>query len=95
MADSNDRDTVERFNDRAADYIQYRPTYPAVAVDAILNGLGQPERLVAADVGPETGISARVLGDRGVRVIGVEPGEAMRRAAAPHRTSCGWRDEPK
>ena len=44
----------------------------------------QPERVVAADVGAGTGISARVLGDRGVRVIAVEPGEAMRRAAAPH-----------
>jgi hypothetical protein len=77
MADSNYRDTVERFNDRAADYIRYRPTYPAEAVDAILDGLGQPERVVAADVGAGTGISARVLGDRGVRVIAVEPGEAL------------------
>ena len=56
MADSSDRDTVERFNDRAADYIRYRPTYPAEAVGAILDGLGQPERLVAADVGAGTGI---------------------------------------
>jgi SAM-dependent methyltransferase len=84
MADTNERDTVERFSDRAADYIRYRPTYPAEAVDAILDGLGPPERLVAADVGAGTGISARLLGERGVRVIAVEPGEGMRRAAAPH-----------
>jgi SAM-dependent methyltransferase len=84
MADSRDRDTVERFSDRAVDYIRYRPTYPAEAVQAILDGLGPPERLVAADVGAGTGISARLLGNRGVRVIAVEPGEAMRRAAAPH-----------
>jgi len=84
MAHGNDHDTVRRFNDRAADYIRYRPTYPAEAVQAILDGLGPPERLVAADVGAGTGISARSLGERGVRVIAVEPGEAMRRAAAPH-----------
>jgi len=84
MADSNDRDTVARFSDRAADYVRYRPAYPAEAVDAILDGLGPPERLVAADVGAGTGISARLLGARGVRVIAVEPGEGMRRAADPH-----------
>ena len=77
-------DTVERFTDRAADYVRYRPTYPAEAVDTILDGLGPPEHLVAADIGAGTGISARLLGDRGVRVIAVEPGEGMRRAAASH-----------
>jgi SAM-dependent methyltransferase len=77
-------DTVARFNDRADDYVKYRPSYPAAAIDAILDGLGAPERLVAADVGAGTGISARLLGDRGARVIAVEPGEVMRGAAAPH-----------
>jgi SAM-dependent methyltransferase len=84
MADSNERDTVGRFSDRAADYVRYRPAYPAAAVDAMLDGLGPPERLVAADVGAGTGISARLLGDRGVRVIAVEPGAGMRSAAEPH-----------
>jgi SAM-dependent methyltransferase len=84
MAQHNDRDTVERFSDRAADYVRYRPTYPPEAIDAILDGLGPPGRLVAADVGAGTGISARLLGERGVRVIALEPGEGMRHAAAPH-----------
>jgi SAM-dependent methyltransferase len=77
-------DTVARFNDRAGDYVKYRPGYPDAAIDAILGGLGAPHRLVAADVGAGTGISARLLGDRGVRVIAVEPGSVMREAAAPH-----------
>jgi SAM-dependent methyltransferase len=77
-------ETVARFNDRADDYVKYRPSYPAAAIDAILDGLGAPERLVAADVGAGTGISARLLGDRGVRVIAVEPGDVMRGAAARH-----------
>ena len=46
-------DTVERFTDRAADYVRYRPTYPAEAVDTILDGLGPPEHLVAAVLAQE------------------------------------------
>jgi SAM-dependent methyltransferase len=84
MAHSDERDSVERFNDRTADYVKYRPAYPADAIDAILEGLGPPEKLRAADVGAGTGISARLLGDRGVQVVAVEPGEAMRGAAARH-----------
>jgi SAM-dependent methyltransferase len=78
------QNTVARFDNRADDYVKYRPTYPAAAIDAVLDGLGDPARLTAADVGAGTGISARLLGDRGVHVIAVEPGEVMRRAAAPH-----------
>ena len=77
-------DTVSRFSDRADDYVKYRPTYPSEAILSMLDGLRPPERIVAADVGAGTGISARLLGDRGVRVIAVEPGDAMRGAAAPH-----------
>lgn len=78
------QDTVARFNDRAEDYVRYRPGYPAAAIEVIVGGLGEPARLIAADIGAGTGISARLLGDRGLRVIAVEPGEVMRGAAAPH-----------
>ncbi len=76
--------TVARFDNRAEDYVKYRPTYPPAAIDAILDGLGRPSELVAADVGAGTGISARLLGDRSVRVVAVEPGHAMRGAALAH-----------
>jgi SAM-dependent methyltransferase len=84
MTDPGPLDTVARFSDRAADYVRYRPTYPADAIHAIIGGLGPPGDLVAADVGAGTGISARLLGDRGLRVVAVEPGAGMREAAAPH-----------
>ena len=84
MSGHEPRETVARFNDRAADYVKYRPGYPAAAIDAIVGGLGDPAKLVAADVGAGTGISARLLGDRGVRVIAIEPGDVMRGVAAPH-----------
>jgi SAM-dependent methyltransferase len=77
-------DPTERFGDRAQDYVKYRPSYPAAAIDAVLAGLGTPASLRAADIGAGTGISARLLGDRGVRVTALEPNRAMREAAAPH-----------
>ena len=77
-------DTIHRFDNRAGDYVKYRPGYPAAAIDVIVGGLGDPRRLRAADIGAGTGISARLLGDRGVHVIAVEPGRGMRGAAEPH-----------
>jgi SAM-dependent methyltransferase len=77
-------DPTGRFTDRAADYVRYRPGYPAAAIDAILDGLGPVAAVRAADIGAGTGISARLLGGRGVRVFAVEPNEQMRAAAAPH-----------
>ncbi len=76
-----DVNSIARFADRAADYVRYRPTYPSQAIDAILDGL-EPRSLRAADVGAGTGISARLLAERGVRVVAIEPGVEMRQAAA-------------
>lgn len=73
-----------RFTDRAADYARFRPSYPADAIDSILDGMGEPSSIRAADIGAGTGISARLLADRGARVTAVEPNEAMRSAATPH-----------
>jgi SAM-dependent methyltransferase len=73
-----------RFSDRARDYAKYRPSYPSKAIDCILEGLNAPNLLIAADVGAGTGISSRLLADRGVRVIAIEPNEAMRQIAEPH-----------
>ena len=72
-----------RFSDRANDYAKYRPSYPSKAINCILEGIGIQE-LVAADIGAGTGISSRLLADRGVRVIAIEPNAAMRQAATPH-----------
>lgn len=74
----------QRFSDRAADYAKYRPSYPAAAIDSILEGMDNPSQLVAADVGAGTGISSRLLAERGVRIIAIEPNSEMRKAALPH-----------
>jgi len=73
-----------RFSDRATDYANYRPSYPAAAISTILEGLGDPSQLVAADIGAGTGISSRLLALRGLRVLAIEPNAEMRQAALPH-----------
>lgn len=70
-----------RFSDRAEAYRRYRPSYPAAAIDAVLEGLGDIGGLVIADVGAGTGISADLLAQRGAHVIAVEPNKSMREAA--------------
>ena len=73
-----------RFSDRATDYVKYRPSYPVAAIDTVLAGLGEPSQLTAADIGAGTGISSRLLAERAVRVLAIEPNAEMRQAAAPH-----------
>lgn len=88
----HEKNPTGRFSDRAADYVKYRPSYPTEAIDAVLEGLNpggtssqpvrEPAPLVAADVGAGTGISAKLLAERGVRVIAIEPNAGMREAGA-------------
>ena len=65
-------------------YAAFRPSYPAQAIDAALEGLGDPRGLTIADVGAGTGISARLFAERGARVIAIEPNAQMRAAAEVH-----------
>ncbi len=86
-----DPNPTTRFTDRARDYARFRPSYPAAAIDAMLDGLPSPSQLNAADVGAGTGISARLLAERGAHVVAVEPNAAMRAAAEPHARVV-WRE---
>jgi SAM-dependent methyltransferase len=84
-------DSTQRFGDRADAYAAHRPGYPPEAIDAVLIGLGDPRNLTVADIGAGTGISSRLLADRGARVIAVEPNAKMR-AAAGLDAGIEWRD---
>lgn len=75
---------LSRFSERAADYANYRPGYPTAAIDSILEGLDKPSQLVAADIGAGTGISSRLLAERGMRVLAIEPNAEMIQAALLH-----------
>jgi SAM-dependent methyltransferase len=77
-------DPLSYFSNRGEDYEKYRPIYPASAIDTILSGVESLAQITAVDVGAGTGIGARLLADRGVRVMAIEPNEDMRTAATPH-----------
>jgi len=83
MAPLHDLNPTGRFTDRTDDYVKYRPSYPREAIDAVIEGLAE-KAATAADVGAGTGISARLLADRGLSVVAIEPNQAMRDAAETH-----------
>ncbi len=84
MAETPDRlAPTARFSDRVADYVQYRPDYPAALLDWLQRECGVNKNWRVADVGAGTGISSKMFLDAGYRVTAVEPNGPMR-AAAEH-----------
>ena len=73
--------TVERFSNRVANYVKYRPGYPAEVIQFFKDRLGITDDSVIADIGSGTGLSAKVFLENGNTVYGVEPNAAMRDAA--------------
>lgn len=73
--------SVERFSDRVANYVKYRPSYPAEMLQFFRDELGLTTISVLADIGSGTGLSSRPFLDNGNVVYGVEPNTAMREAA--------------
>lgn len=72
-------ETATRFTGLAELYDRYRPSYPAAAIAAILDGL--PISPTVIDVGAGTGISTRLLAAAGAHAIAIEPNDEMRGAA--------------
>lgn len=77
----SDLRSTERFSDRVADYVRYRPDYPVALVDWLRREHGVDASWDVADVGAGTGISAKLFLDAGHRVTAVEPNAPMRAAA--------------
>jgi SAM-dependent methyltransferase len=76
----NAANATERFSDRVADYVRYRPDYPHTLLSWLQDELGVANDWHVADVGAGTGISSRMFLDAGYRVTAVEPNAAMRAA---------------
>ncbi len=74
-------DSTQRFTDRVADYVKYRPTYPREVVMFLHATCGLAKGAQVADIGAGTGISARLFLDAGHPVVAVEPNQAMREAS--------------
>ncbi|MBA2378677.1 MAG: class I SAM-dependent methyltransferase [Blastocatellia bacterium] len=75
------KDTVERFSDRVANYVKWRPGYPPEVLDVFREKMGLDGESVIADLGSGTGLSAKLFLEHGNVVFGVEPNAAMREAA--------------
>jgi SAM-dependent methyltransferase len=73
-------DAKQRFSSRVADYVRYRPGYPAAVIELLREKCGLRSEHVIADVGSGTGLLSRVFLENGNRVIGVEPNDEMRAA---------------
>ncbi len=74
-------DATERFSNRVADYVRYRPDYPPALLDWLHHQMGVSPETLVADIGAGTGISTRLFLAAGHPVIAVEPNAAMRTAA--------------
>jgi len=71
----------QRFSNRVADYVRYRPSYPSALLEWLYDVSGFDASWDVADIGSGTGIFAALLLAHGNRVYGVEPNDAMRAEA--------------
>lgn len=74
-------DPTQRFTDRVADYVRYRPGYPEALLRRLQESAGLTASSSVADLGSGTGISTELLLRAGCTVHAVEPNDAMRAAA--------------
>jgi SAM-dependent methyltransferase len=73
-------DAKQRFSNRVADYIRYRPGYPTAVRDLLRAECLLSSGQIIADIGSGTGFLSELFLKNGNRVFGVEPNEAMRQA---------------
>ncbi|HEY0100029.1 MAG TPA: class I SAM-dependent methyltransferase [Pyrinomonadaceae bacterium] len=72
---------TKRFTERVADYVAYRPKYPAAVLEFMRAELNLRPSSIIADVGSGPGILTEMFLRNGNTVFAVEPNEAMRAAA--------------
>jgi SAM-dependent methyltransferase len=86
-------DAKNRFSSRVADYLCYRPHYPAGVLDLLRAQCHLSSSHAIADIGSGTGFLAELFLKNGNAVFGVEPNQEMRQvgeeylAAYPRFTS--------
>jgi SAM-dependent methyltransferase len=77
----------QRFSDRVADYVRYRPSYPSALLELLRGECSLRPGHVIADIGSGTGFLSELFLKNGNRVYGIEPNEAMRRAGEEYLAS--------
>jgi SAM-dependent methyltransferase len=73
-------DPTQRFSDRVADYVRYRPSYPRPLLDVLTRAHALAPDSAVADIGSGTGLLTRLFLEQGHRVWGIEPNPEMRAA---------------
>lgn len=71
---------TERFTNRVADYVKYRPGYPPEVLISLRDECGLTSAHKIADIGFGTGLLTELFLRNGNTVTGVEPNAAMRSA---------------
>jgi SAM-dependent methyltransferase len=82
-------DPTRRFSDRVADYVRYRPRYPAAVLELLRKELGLRTEHAVVDVGSGTGFLTELFLAAGHRVWGVEPNAEMRAAGEQYLSDRG------
>ncbi len=77
MSSSAGLNPTGRFTGLAQGYAKYRPSYPTQAIDCLIQECGLSPGSTVVDIGCGTGISTRLLADRKLHVIGIDPNDDM------------------
>ena len=80
-------DAKQRFSNRAADYVRYRPGYPSELLGVLRKECDLRSDHVIADIGSGTGFLSELFLKNGNAVFGVEPNREMREAGELHLQS--------
>jgi SAM-dependent methyltransferase len=71
-------DAKQRFSNRVADYIRYRPGYPTALLELLAKECDLRRYHTIADIGSGTGLLSKLFLENGNPVFGVEPNAEMR-----------------
>ncbi|WP_110513150.1 class I SAM-dependent methyltransferase [Herpetosiphon llansteffanensis] len=74
-------DNRQRFSNRVADYVQFRPNYPSEIFGPLHQQHGFGSSSIVADIGAGTGIWSEQLLEHGATVYAIEPNAPMREAS--------------
>jgi SAM-dependent methyltransferase len=81
-------DAKQRFSNRVADYIRYRPSYPSEVISLLRAECALRPGHVVADIGSGTGFLSELFLKNGNHVYGIEPNKEMRAAGEEYLAAC-------
>lgn len=73
-------ESTQRFSNRVADYVRYRPGYPVEVIEILREQCALDHESVVADIGSGPGNLTRIMLAMGCQVAAVEPNREMREA---------------